>query len=471
MERIMLEGNLLFLTILAALIVILAIFIIAKSYTVVPPHEAHVVVSRGKGRKLFYSRDEKARSAYWHVPVIQQRAVLPLENIQIQINDIPLRDKDMAKFSGDVRCYLNIFDPVLAAERLGKVEPQQTATGFPAIEKDVKDLIEAITRNASMAMDVFAIMKQRDQFSQVVEDKVNEELDGWGLKLIDLEVIHFKDIEGYTVIKDLERRQAKVIETETRKQVAEYEKEASIVESVTNKEKEMQKALNEEEYRTRQIEKDQKIGERQKLSDQMVAKAEMEANKDKVEASRALTVGNAEVSKEAMVVTAEGDAESTKKRGGATAEVTKMTGFAQADVTKQQAFAEAEGTEKKAVALKQYTDAGLSVEMIRAQVDIKKAQFAALAEGLKVAKINLVTSGESNILGIPISAEVGADLGAMLVSLQNQGVNISDLLSKLPISETAKLAIAAKMGVDVVKEAEKQKEKPQPEKPQPSKVK
>lgn len=447
-----------------AILIVLAIVIVAKSYTVVPPHQAHVVVSRGKGRKLFYSRDEKARSAYWHVPVIQQRAILPLENIQIQINNIPLRDKDMAKFSSDVRCYLNIFDPVLAAERLGEVEHGETGTGFPAIEKDVKDLIEAITRNASMAMDVFAIMKQRDQFSQEVENRVNEELDGWGLKLIDLEVIHFTDIEGYTVIKDLEKRQAKVIETETRKQVAEYEKDASIVESITNKEKEMQKAQNEEEYRSRQIEKDQKIGERQKLSDQMVAKAEMEANKDKVEASRALTVGNAQVAKEAKIADAEGEAGATRKKGEATADVTKMTGFAQADVTKQQAFAEAEGTEKKAVALKQYTDAGLSLEMIKAQVEIKKAQFSALAEGLKVAKINLVTSGESNILGIPISAEMGADLGAMLVSLQNQGVDISDLLGKLPLSETAKLAIAAKMGVEVMKEAEKQKEKTQPPK-------
>ena len=467
----MFETDLLFLSAIIVLIVVIVILIVAKSYTVVPPHEAHVVVSRSKGRKLFCSREGVVRSAYWHVPVIQQRAVLPLENIQIQINDIPLRDKDMAKFSADVRCFLNILDPILASERLGKVEPQQTQTGFPTIETDVKDLIQAITRNASMAMDVFAIMKQRDQFSQEVENKVNDELKGWGLKLIDLEVIHFKDIEAYTVIKDLERRQAKVIETETRKQVAEYEKDASVVESVTNKEKETQKAQNEEEYRTRQIEKDQKIGERQKLSDQMVAKAEMEANKDKVEATRALTVGTAQVTKEAKIVDAEGEAEATKRKGEATAEVTKMTGFAQADVTRQQAFAEAEGTEKKAVALKQYTDAGLSVEMIKAQVDIKKAQFSALAEGLKVAKINLVTSGESNILGIPISAEMGADLGAMLVALQNQGVDISDLLAKLPLSETAKLAIAAKMGVEVVKEAEKQKEKPPSEKAQSQKGK
>jgi len=108
----MFEGDLLFIYAIIALIVVIAVIIVAKSYTVVPPHEAHVVVSRSKGKKLFCSREGVVKSAYWHVPVLQQRAVLPLENIQIQINDIPLRDKDMAKFAADVRCFLNIFDPI-----------------------------------------------------------------------------------------------------------------------------------------------------------------------------------------------------------------------------------------------------------------------------------------------------------------------------------------------------------------------
>jgi hypothetical protein len=133
-----------------------------------------------------------------------------------------------------------------------------------------------------------------------------------------------------------------------------------------------------------------------------------------------------------------------------------MTGFAEADVSRQKLFAEAEGTEKKAMALKQYTEAGLSLEIIRANQVIKEAQFAALSEGLKVAKINLVTSGESNILGIPVSAEMGADLGAMLIALQNMGIDITDLLRKLPITETARLAIAAKAGISVAKEGTKE---------------
>jgi uncharacterized membrane protein YqiK len=385
-----------------------------------------------------------------------QRSVLPLENIKLVIPNIPLRDIDMAKFAGDVRCWLNIENPDLAAEKLGKVETEGM-TGFPAIQADVKDLIEAVARNSSMKMDVVNIMKDRAKFSQTVKDEVAPILKSeWGIKIAGLEVIYFRDIENYTVIKDIEARQAKLIETETRKQLADYEKNAAIVEAIANQEKETQRAQAEETYRIRQIQKDQAVGQSDQQKQQNIALATQEANKQTVEANRILTVGNAEIEKQAAITKADGEAQSNVKRGDGTAQVTKLTGFAEADVSRQKLFAEAEGTEKKALALKQYNEAGLSLEVIRANQAIKEAQFAALSEGLKVAKINLVTSGESNILGIPVSAEMGADLGAMLIALQNMGIDITDLLRKLPITETAKLAIAAKAGISVAKEGTKE---------------
>jgi uncharacterized membrane protein YqiK len=439
---------------LAFLIAVIVVFIISRSYTVVKVHEAHIVVRR-KGRKVYCSRQGE-KSAYWYVPYLMQRSILPLENIKLVIPNIPLRDVDMAKFAGDVRCWLNIENPDLAAEKLGRVETDETSS-FPALQADVKDLIEAVARNSSMKMDVVNIMKDRDKFSQIVKDEVAPILKAeWGIKIAGLEVIYFRDIEGYTVIKDIEARQAKLIETETRKQLADYEKNAAIVEAIANQEKESQKAEAEETYRIRQIQKDQKIGQSEQEKQQEIARATQQANKQTIEANRVLTVGQADINKQATVVQAEGEAQANIKKAEGQSQYTKLTGFAEADVNKQKLLAEAEGTEKKALALKQYNEAGLSLEVIRANQAIKQAQFAALGEGLKVAKINLVTSGESNILGIPVSAETGADLGAMLVALSNQGIDVTDLLRKLPISETAKLAIAAKAGISIAKEGTKE---------------
>jgi len=442
---------------LAFLIAVVVFFIISRSYTVVKAHEAHIVVRR-RGRKVYCSRQGE-KSAYWYVPYFMQRSILPLENIKLVISNIPLRDIDMAKFAGDVRCWLNIENPDLAAEKLGRIEIEET-TGFPALQADVKDLIEAVARNSSMKMDVVNIMKDRAKFSQIVKEEVAPILKSeWGIKIAGLEVIYFRDIEGYTVIKDIEARQAKLIETETRKQLADYEKNAAIVEAIANQEKETQRAEAEQTYRIRQVLKDQRIGQSEQEKQQEIAKATQQANKETIEASRVLTVGQADINKQATVVQAEGEAQANIKRAEGQSQYTKLTGFAEADVNKQKLFAEAEGTEKKALALKQYNEAGLSLEVIRANQTIKQAQFAALSEGLKVAKINLVTSGESNILGIPVSAETGADLGAMLVALSNQGIDVSDLLQKLPLSETLKLAIAAKAGISIAKEGSKEASK------------
>jgi uncharacterized membrane protein YqiK len=442
---------------LVFLIAIVAFFLISRSYTVVKAHEAHIVVRR-RGRKVYCSRQGE-KSAYWYVPYFMQRSILPLENIKLVISNIPLRDIDMAKFAGDVRCWLNIENPDLAAEKLGRVETEET-TGFPALQADVKDLIEAVARNSSMKMDVVNIMKDRDKFSQIVKEEVAPILKAeWGIKIAGLEVIYFRDIEGYTVIKDIEARQAKLIETETRKQLADYEKNAAIVEAIANQEKETQRAEAEQTYRIRQVLKDQRIGQSEQEKQQEIAKATQQANKQTIEASRVLTVGQADINKQATVVQAEGEAQANIKRAEGQSQYTKLTGFAEADVNRQKLFAEAEGTEKKALALKQYNEAGLSLEVIKANQTIKQAQFAALSEGLKVAKINLVTSGESNILGIPVSAEMGADLGAMLVALSNQGIDVSDLIQRLPLSETLKLAIAAKAGISIAKEGSKEASK------------
>jgi flotillin len=459
----MYEDVLLWTIVTIIILIIVAIIFVRWSYTVVPPHEAHVVVSRGKGKKVYCSRPlegVKLQSAYWYIPILQQRLVIPLENIRIEIDSIPLRDQLMAKFSGDVVCFLSVVDPLLAAEKLGKIEAEEGKTGFPRMEAEVGRLIEAITRNASMSMEVYEIMRHRDAFSQEVKKRVNDPLKEWGVQLVDLEVIHFKDIETYTVIKDLEQRQATLINAETRKQVADNQKGASIVESLANKETEMARAENEELFRVRQIQKDQQVGQTEQEAVQNIAQAEMAANKQKVEALRVLDVGTAQVGAQAKIESAKGDSEAVKTKADGDSEAIRKTGFAQAEVTKAQLIAEADGTKEKAFALKEYTDAGLSLETIRADVDIKKAQFAALAEGLKVAKISLVTSGESSILGIPVSAKVGADIGQMLYEMAERGIDVKSLLDKLPLETAVKLAIAEKLGVTAVKEAQKQAEKP-----------
>jgi len=427
--------------------------IITNAYKVVPPHQAHVVVTRSKGRKLYSSRPGD-KSSYFFFGSLQQRSVIPLENIKIEIEDIPLRDKDMAKFYADVRCFLNVQDPVIASERLGKIQGTEDKEGkFQSIEVDIKDLIQAITRNSSMTMDVFSIMKERKDFSSMVEKEINESIDEWGLKLINLEVIHFDDAPAAggkpasTVISDLEARQAKVINTETRKQVAEEEKQARLVEAVATQESEEQIAKSEQAYRTQQILRDQEVGKRQQESFMSIAEATREANEMTVKASEAMIVGNAMVDKQKQILEAEAKSSARMEAGRGDAEFTKVTGGASADVTRMQAFAEAEGIDKKAEAQKKYNEAGaMAIEIITTAINASKeieiAKYAQLGTALQHANVNIVSTGEKEMFGIPMGSESGIALGGMFKALKDSGFDVAGVLSG--IGETVKEVMAKK---------------------------
>lgn len=445
-------------TLTIAAVVVLAVFVLilflASVYTVVPPHQAHVVVSRGKGRKLYCSRTG-SKSSYFHFPIIQQRIILPLENIPLQIDDVPLRDLDLAKFLCDVRIWLNIYDPVLAAERLGRIETEQVKEGFPTVKKDIIDLIQAVTRNASMKKRVEETMRERREFSDLVKADVEDDLKQWGVSIVSLEVIHFEDITGYHVIKDLEARQSKVIEVETRKMVAEKESEAAIVESDKQRDAEAKKAENEEAYRVRQIQKDEAVQKRDVEREKVIAEETNDANQRKVEADRTFKVGQADIDRQAAIKMAEGEAESTKTKGRADADVIDMKGEAESKVTRNKAVAEADGIDKKADALKKYNEAGITIELLKAFQAIQETRWRSLGEALKQANVNLITSGEKSLLGIPVGAELGADLGAFMKSAEQAGFPISDILKDM-----------VKTGKRAVKSLTGQKETPKQDEPE-----
>lgn len=427
------------LILIVVAVIIIALLLIANAYTVVPPHQAHVVVSRGKGRKVYCAR-EGFKSSYWSVPIVQQRAVIPIENIQLAVDDIPLRDKAMAKFEGDVVSWLNIFDPLIAAERFGKMEG-----GLESIKADVTNVIRAVTRNMSMYWTIIDIMTNRKDFSQDVEKAVNEELKEWGMRLIELEVIHFVDIEGYTVIKDLEERQATVINSETRKLVASQVKEAAIVESNALKETETVKASNEEAFRQRQIQKDEAVGKREQEKEMTIAEQTRKANEKKIDAERTLVVGGAMIEKEATITKAEGAATAEIRRGEATAQVTKMTGEAEGDVIRAKGFADADSTDKRAEALRKYNEAGIGLEVIKASQTVQIEQARAWAEAMSAAKVQVYSGGESGrFFGLPLSPQGAFNLGAFAEIAKEHGIDLQKIgesigRGTLPIADVTKV--------------------------------
>ena len=449
---------------IVGLIVVLGIWLgLGISYVVVPANQIHVIVHRGRGRKIYTARAGSS-SSYWRIPMLQQRIILPAENVQLEISGISLRDGQMAKFNGDVVAWVNINNPELASERLGD------AKGGQVIFNDVRNLIQAITRNTSMLWSIMDILKNRKGFSDAIRESVNKEFNAWGMVLVELEVIHFTDDPKYTVIKDLEERQASIINAETRKLVAMQMKEADIVESTARKDTAVQVANNDELAKIREITRDEAIGKRGAEKERSIAEQQGLANKSAIASQNILLVGKADNEKQALIVAAEGKSQSEiLLTATVPAEKVRMGGMAEADVVKAKLLAEgegirakmlgeADGTLRRAEALKLYNEAGIKLELLKASRDVEMNKYDNWGKAMASAKINVYAGGEGgNLFGMPMSPSGAFSLASFNnIIKESGGMDLEKIAESiggkaLPIVDMAKVTPTGKNPPDKVK--------------------
>jgi flotillin len=406
------------------------------TYKVIGSNEAHVLVIMGSGRRIYSpvasGEGVKGKTAYFFIPFLMKRYIMPLTNVKLDIQDIQLNDMQMAPFECDVVTWLHIEDPVKAAERL-----DFTQNVFQGLHSDLQAIVQAIARASSMKQEILDIMRDRKTFSNGVSAEVDVVLKEWGVQLVNLEVNDIRDTDGSEVIQNYESMRKAQVASLARIEVATRDREAVEQEQDNRQKANVATATAEKTFTLAQTEKDAAIGIAQQDRDSRIAIAAAETNKQKVEAYRVTTVGSAEVQKQAAITQAEGDGEAIRIKGEKEANVVSLTGKAQADAIEAKGLAEAKAKDAMAKALKEFNDAGINLEQIRANVDIQRAFAQAYAEIAKNAEIKVVTGGKGgNILGLPMNAETGADLGQMVEAFG--GVDaIKDLLGKNKTAEAA----------------------------------
>lgn len=400
-------------TIIAGVVVaIAAALLFISTYKVTEPNEAHVVVIMGSGRR-FYGSAAGKKSAYFFVPVIMKRYILPLTNVKMNIEDIELNDNNVAPFICDVITWVRIQDPIMAAERLNLSEG-----AFRSLNQDLVNIVQAIARAAAMKQEILDIMKDRKTFSKSVADEVKPVLAEWGVELVNLEVNEIRDTQNSTVIADYESIREAQIRTKARIEIAERDKEATVAEQANFKESQIATAVAQEASEKRFAEKAQVVGIATKRQEQEIARAEELANKQKVEATRTLEVGNAAVHKQATIEVATGEAEAVRIKGEKEANVIKLKGDAEGSAIKAKGLAEAEAKDKMAEALQKFNDAATGIEKINAWARVQEAFALAYGQMAENANIKIVTSGEGgNLFGLPLNAKTGGDIGQMIEAL------------------------------------------------------
>lgn len=410
------------LTILAGLFVLVGIVLLA-TYTVVEPNKSHVLVVMGGGRKVFHPAKTGSASSYFYIPFIMKRIMVSLENVKHEINNIILHDSEMAPFECDITCWFKITDPNLAAEKL---DVDDDGSVMESIRDTLNAQVQGIARAAAMEQEVIKLMKDRQTFATDVFNTVNGDLDEWGVQLVKLEIIDFRDADGSRVISDYQDRRKAQVNSMTRQEVAKQNRDAQVAEAEASREAGIATAESNREVEKADIERKRQVALASQEAEQKITEKVELVNAQKVKAKRTLDVGSAEVVKEATVQQAEGEAQAIFKRGKAEADVVQAkgeaeaniiqkTGLAKAAIIKETGLAEATAKDKMAEALKKFNEAGITLEQLKAYVEIQKSKFENLGKALAGASVNVVSGGDGgNIMGFDLNAETGAGIAQML---------------------------------------------------------
>ncbi len=401
-------------------------------YRIVPANEAHVRIMFDK-KELVMSRDagvkpgaeaggKPNRPSYWVVPFVTRVHKLPLTNIRIDVPDVKLNDKNMAKFLCDIVCFVNIKDPLLAAERtdITITEKRYEDPAIKMLSADFQAIMESIGRTTATKQSILDIYMDRTNLDNAVTAEVEKVFPQWGLQLVDLEIKDLKDVSESTIIADIERKIAAQINADARVKVAEETRRAEVVEAEQKRASRFRQAEMEEEARKREIAKDREVAIAEQEREKMEAKKTTEANAEKVEAKRKIEVGFADVDRESTVKRAEGTKSKLEIEAKGIAAKTFTEGEAEAKIVKLKKVAEAEGIERLAEAQKQFDEAATRIQFINANKEVGMEYAKAYQQLINSSTINIVAGSTQEVMSggllgnVRLGPKEGVALGQFL---------------------------------------------------------
>jgi flotillin len=310
---------------------LIALAVWLNSIVIVPPNEAHVVVSKtkknlydGQGRYMFFKH-------------FNRRIIIPKEVIDVDIPDIRLHDQDNLPLVVRISCKVQIKNPVKAAETLGNQV-------HDTLRRIVDDTVQSSARTICMQKDILTIMREREQIEEGIYRSLTGSFVKLGLEPIIFDIKDIRDDKDSSVIRDLERVKS-----------AELDKNARIAEAENNsKAKEVE------------IEKEKLVAiQSEELIQKKMLVKELEVKRE------------AEIEREKEIILANAQAESTKLKAEAESQAAKL-----------KAEGEAAGIREKAKALEQYNQAGEEGLKMKALEMLTQAMIESSKELANALKLN-----------------------------------------------------------------------------------
>jgi len=388
------------------IIIGVAIFLIGlfllSIYIVVSPTEAHVVVS-GRG-KIVVSSDEKVKpdqKSYFSIPIFRKIRIL-----DVTVKDIDIThetyEKNQARYNVRASMKYRITNPVTAAE---------TFTNDDDLNDLLKGVLQAAVRAVTIQYDVTDARANKLEMEDKIKEQVTNDLNAWGLTLVNFQLIDFQDTDQSKIISNISRRREVEIESTTREVNAEKIKQAEVAEATAK-----------QTYVTRQIERDEAIAKREQDKNKSVAEQMKIAKEKEFEVIRVQTIKQAEITKDKMIV----EAEQAKATETIYKEQKQLQGQGDRLMQEEQAkgsaahfredgLAQAEAKEALQKALNKFEDKAIRALVAEQIVAMQKDVGVETAKALSNADVRAFIGGASG--------QSGFDLGQIISSLSvtNEG--------------------------------------------------
>lgn len=311
--------------------------------------------------------------------------------------------------------------------------------------------MQGAVRTVLAAADIEEIMQGRSQFGESFTREVEVQLKNWGVSTVkNIELMDIRDSDDSSVIKNIMEKKKSLIEMQSRIEVAENLKRASIAEIEAKRETDIQLQDALQKVGSRTAEKELEILKVSEVTQANIAKDVqiVKANQDKETAVitkemavikaaqvKETTVLVAEGKKSETILVAEGDLESKKREsegiaveGAAKAEAEKAMQLApvQAQIVLAKEIGNNDGYQKYLV----------TIEQIKASqmVGIEQAKALSQADLRVIANANNVENGMKSIMDV-LSSTGGTNIGAMLEGLA-QTEQGEAILSKIGLNKT-----------------------------------
>lgn len=419
---------------------------------VVPTNEVHIIQS-GKST-VSYGKDHDAGNTYYEWPawipkIGIVKIVLPVSVFDEDLESYEAYDKGRLPFVVDIKAFFRITDSNVAAQRV---------SSFDELRSQLRAILQGAVRTILASADIEDIMQGRSQFGESFTREVEAQLKNWGVSTVkNIELMDIRDSSASNVIKNIMEKKKSLIEMQSRIEVAENMKRASIAEIEAKRETDIQEQEALQKVGSRTAEKEKEVGISNELAQQSIKEQakitkqkELEilkvsevtqaniakdvqivkANQDKETAAinkemaiikaaqeKETTILVAEGTKSTTILVAEGNLESKKREsegiaveGTAKAEAEKAMQLApvQAQIVLAKEIGNNEGYQKYLV----------TIEQVKANqaVGVEQAKALAQADVKVIANSGNVENGMKNIMDV-FSSNGGTNIGAMLEGL------------------------------------------------------